>query len=153
MAWFIGLISFIVGLIVGAVAYKHLKSDEVTVKLLEEQLEGLEREHENYKNNVHSHFNNSAHLLNSLTDSYREVYRHMSAGAQTLCPEYISEQLTHTAQAQESLTRDTFTESQNQEQEFSPPRDYAAKTSPGQKGNLAEDFGLDKVTADQQKNS
>lgn len=143
MTWLIGLISFAVGLVVGAVVYKILKSDEAKVKLLEEQLEALEREHETYKDNVHSHFNNSATLLNNLTDSYREVYRHMATGAQALCPEYISDQLSHSARAQEALTRDTFGEAA--EEEPAPPRDYAAKTSPDQKGHLSEDYGLDKV--------
>jgi len=153
MTWLIGLISFVIGIIVGAIVYKQLKSDEAKVKLLEDQLESVERELETYKDNVHSHFNNSAQLLNNLTDSYREVYRHMAAGAQSLCPEYISDQIAHSTKAQEALTRDTFTEPVNQEEDFSPPRDYAAKTSPDQKGNLAEDFGLNKVNTEQQENS
>ena len=143
MVWVIGLITFVIGLVAGAVIYKFLKSDEAKVKMLEEQLEALEREHETYKDNVHSHFNNTASLLNNLTDSYRDVYRHIAAGAQSLCPEYISEQLSHTARNQESLTRDTFGEQADEPP--SPPRDYAAKESPDQKGSLAEDYGLDKV--------
>ncbi len=143
MAWLIGLIGFIIGLIVGAISYKLLKSDEAQVRALEEQLEKLHGEFESYKDNVHSHFNNSAELLTTLTESYREVYRHMAAGAQDLCPEYISDQLSHSARAQESLTRDSFAEPA---EEFSPPRDYAAKSSPDQKGNLSEDYGLDKVS-------
>ena len=143
MTWLIGLISFVVGLLVGDVVYKQLKSDEAKVRMLEEQLENVEREFETYKDNVHSHFNNTATLLNSLTDSYREVYRHMAAGAQALCPEYISEQLSHSAQAQESLTRDTFTEETGDA--VLPPRDYADKSGPDRKGNLAEDYGLEKL--------
>jgi len=143
MIWLTGILAFVTGLIVGAVVYKQLKSDEARVKSLEEQLEALELEHESYKDNVHSHFNNTANLLNNLTDSYRDVYRHMAAGAQSLCPEYISEQLTHSAKEQESLTRDTFAETP--EEPPAPPRDYAAKSSPDQKGSLSEDYGLDKV--------
>ena len=147
MAWLIGLIGFIIGLIAGAISYKLLKSDEAKVKSLEEQLEKVESEFESYKDNVHSHFNNSAQLLTTLTESYREVYRHMAAGAQALCPEYISDQLSHSARAQESLTRDSFAQPSEQDaaEQFSPPLDYAAKTSPDQKGNLSEDYGLDKV--------
>jgi len=143
MTWLIGLISFAVGLLVGAVLYKHLKSDEAKVRMLEEQLENVERDFESYKDNVHSHFNNTATLLNNLTDSYREVYRHMAAGAQALCPEYISEQLSHSAKAQESLTRDTFTEEAGDA--ILPPRDYADKSGPDQKGHLSEDYGLEKI--------
>lgn len=143
MTLLVGLISFAVGLLVGALVYKQLKSDEAKVRTLEEQLENIEREYESYKDNVHSHFNNSATLLNNLTDSYREVYRHMAVGAQALCPEYISEQLSHSAKAQDSLTRDTFNDDAHND--VMPPRDYADKTSPDQKGHLAEDYGLKKV--------
>lgn len=143
MTWLIGLISFAAGLLAGAVLYKQLKSDEAKVRMLEEQLENVERDFESYKDNVHSHFNNTATLLNSLTDSYREVYRHMAAGAQALCPEYISEQLSHSAKSQESLTRDTFTEEAGDT--ILPPRDYADKSGPDQKGHLSEDYGLEKI--------
>ncbi len=155
MAWLIGLIGFTIGLIAGAIAYKLLKSDEAKVKALEEQLEKLQGEFEGYKDNVHSHFNSSAQLLTTLTESYREVYRHMAAGAQALCPEYISDQLSHSAKAQESLTRDSFAEPPEKDpaEEFSPPRDYATKTSPDQKGNLSEDYGLDKVSSSEKENT
>ena len=148
MAWLIGLIGFIIGLIAGVISYKLLRSDEAKVKSLEEQLEKVQSEFESYKDNVHSHFNNSAQLLTTLTESYREVYRHMAAGAQALCPEYISDQLSHSARAQESLTRDSFAEPSEEAtgEEFNPPRDYAVKSSPDQKGNLSEDYGLDKVS-------
>ena len=167
MIWLTGLLAFVTGLIVGAVVYKQFKSDEARVKHLEEKLASLEQEHEAYKDNVHSHFNNTANLLNNLTDSYREVYQHMAAGAQSLCPEYISQQLTHSAKEQEALTRDTFTDSpltdsasdsytenysENSTDESSetpaPPRDYATKSSPDQKGSLSEDYGLDKISED-----
>jgi uncharacterized membrane-anchored protein YhcB (DUF1043 family) len=143
MTWLIGLISFAAGLLAGAVLYKQLKSDEAKVRMLEEQLENVERDFESYKDNVHSHFNNTATLLNNLTDSYREVYRHMAAGAQALCPEYISEQLSHSAKAQDSLTWDTFTEEAGDA--ILPPRDYADKSGPDQKGHLSEDYGLEKI--------
>ena len=143
MIWLTGLLAFVIGLIVGAVVYKQFKSDEARVRQLEEQLESLEHEHENYKHDVHSHFNSTANLLVNLTDSYKDIYRHMAAGAQSLCPEYISEQLTHSAREQEALTHDTFAETPKEA--AAPPRDYAAKSSPDQKGRLSEDYGLDKV--------
>jgi len=146
MSWLIGLIGFAVGLVVGAVVYKQLKSDEARVRLLEEQLEDLQREHDSYKESVNSHFHDTASLLSNLTDSYRDVYRHMAAGAQALCPEYISEQLSHSAKAQESLTRDTFTQNQDNNANLTPPRDYADHSGLDHKGGLAEDYGLDKVS-------
>lgn len=151
MTWLFGLLGFAIGVLAGALAYKQLMSDEVKVKSLEDQLRNLEKEHEAYKDNVHSHFNNTATLLNNLTDSYRDVYRHIASGAQALCPEYISDQLTHSAREQDSLTRDTFSSEPEQTaaDEVAPPRDYADKTSPDQKGNLSEDYGLEKVDANE----
>jgi len=148
MSWLITLIGFAAGLIVGMVIYRQFRSDEAKVRMLEEQLDSLQREHEAYRDSVHSHFNNTAHLLSSLTESYRDVYKHIATGAQALCPEYISDQLSHNAQDPVSLTRDSFTVAgsgtEDTSQSVEPPRDYAAKTSPDQKGSLAEDYGLDR---------
>ena len=38
-----------------------------------------------YKDNVSEHFQQTAMLLNEMTDQYRAVYEHMAAGAQQLC--------------------------------------------------------------------
>lgn len=138
MAWLIGLICFLVGAGAGALMFKIFRSDEAKVEELEARLQQLSEEHENYKANVHSHFDGTARLLNDMTESYRNVYQHLANGAQALCPDYISSQLSLSSEARALLDRES------PRSEAVPPLDYAARTEPGQKGSLEEDYGIDK---------
>ena len=148
MFWLIGIICFAIGLCTGALLFKQFKSDEARVRQLEQSLQSLQSEHDSYKENVHTHFSNTAELMNTLTDSYKEVYKHMALGAQSLCPEYISQQLSHSPQAQNMLaSEEGFSADKQADTDAAPPRDYATKASPDQKGNLAEDYGLEKMSA------
>lgn len=150
MIWIAGILGFLVGSAAGALLFKIFRSDEARVKELMLKLQALSEEHESYKSGVHNHFNNSARLLNQLTDSYREVYLHMADGAQSLCPDYISSQLSlPTRDTNPLLSReDSVQGKEKAEDSAAPPLDYAARSSPDQKGNLAEDFGLDKKQTD-----
>jgi hypothetical protein len=138
MIWIVGFGCLLGGAAIGALLFKLLLSDEVRVKALEQQLQTLSEEHENYKSSVHNHFNNSAQLLTRLTDSYREVYLHMAEGARSLCPDYISSQMTLSGDARQLLEKD-----ESATAPLAPPLDYAARTSPEQKGSLADDYGFD----------
>lgn len=147
MIWIIGAGCFLGGGAIGALLFKILMSDEVRIRALEDQLQALSEEHENYKSSVHSHFNNSAQLLNKLTDSYRDVYMHLADGARSLCPDYISSQLNLSGDNRALLEKDAsasgpYARITAQNQPLMPPLDYALKTDPGQKGQLADDFGL-----------
>lgn len=92
--WLLGLVCLIGGMVIGAILYKFLRSDEVRVHQLEDQLQTLSDEYENYKKDVHAHFGDSAQLLNKLTESYKDVYQHLAQGARTLCPDYIAKEIT-----------------------------------------------------------
>ncbi|MDC0598512.1 YhcB family protein [Gammaproteobacteria bacterium] len=148
MTGLIATLCFAIGLCVGAVLFRQFKSDAAKVNLLEEKLKALQAEHEDYKNNVHSHFGTTAQLANNLTDSYRELYRQLASGAQSLCPESISNQLSLSAQAYDLLSANDESGSADESSTdpLFPPRDYATKVTPDQKGNLSEDYGLDKVS-------
>lgn len=148
MIWLTGIISFAVGMCAGAILFKQLKSDAAKVRELQAKLEKLQAEHEDYKQSVHTHFNTTAQLFHQLTDSYRDVYNHLAAGAHSLCPDNISSQLAPSEQNRELLNaaRPPQTSGGPPEGEetarYTPPRDYADKTGPNQKGSLAEDYGL-----------
>lgn len=146
MSWIVGIASFLVGSAAGALLFRHFRSDEARVKELELRLQALSEEHENYKSNVHSHFNSSAKLLNEMTESYRNVYQHMANGAQTLCPDYISSQLSLSSEAKALLNTEGLTgmDSKNSHANAVPPLDYAARPSAEKKGSLAEDYGFEK---------
>lgn len=137
--WLIGLGCLLTGAVIGAVLFKMLMSDEARVRELEEQLQTLSEEHENYKSHVHGHFSSSAQLLGKLTESYRDVFLHMAEGARTLCPDYISSQMNLSAEAKTLLGQgDALGKAP-----LAPPLDYAARAEPGKKGGLDEDYGFD----------
>ena len=138
--WLVGIGCLLGGAVLGALLFKSLLSDEARVRALEEQLQALSEEHENYKSNVHNHFNSSAQLLGKLTESYREVYMHMAEGARSLCPDYVSSQMTLSGDSKALLGKD---EAANSDSPPAPPLDYAARTEPGKKGSLDEDYGFD----------
>lgn len=147
MIWITGIAAFLVGAGTGALLYKLLRSDEARVKALESKLQELSEEHENYKSSVHSHFNGTARLLNEMTDSYRNVYQHLAKGAQNLCPDYISSQLSLENLGRPSLPQDDIASAAvgqahtDTEPEPSPPLDYAARrdAAPSSKDEGAPD--------------
>jgi uncharacterized membrane-anchored protein YhcB (DUF1043 family) len=78
-----------------------------------------------------------------MTESYKEVYQHLATGAQDLCSTEVASKLL-------PASTDAVFDSNSANEESSgllPPKDYAAKQNPEQKGALAEDFGLDKSKA------
>jgi uncharacterized membrane-anchored protein YhcB (DUF1043 family) len=138
MLWIIGSVCFLSGGIAGILASRLFGSDEVRVQHLQELINELTAKHENYKQDVHSHFTDTADLINTLNDSYRDVYLHLAKGAHDFCPEHVSEQLQLSAAAKAILHRDKNASS---EETYQPPRDYADK---GEKkvSTLAENYGL-----------
>lgn len=128
MMWLLGLVCLLGGIVIGAILYKFLRSDEVRVHQLEDQLQTLSDEFENYKKDVHAHFGDSAQLLNKLTESYKDVYQHLAQGARTLCPNYIANQITEATSVTdlshlEKLPPRTGNDSKPI---LSPPLDYVA---------------------------
>jgi uncharacterized membrane-anchored protein YhcB (DUF1043 family) len=143
--WLVGILCFVIGLVAGGLIFKHFFSDEAKVKNLSDELEELTETHNDYQQSVYSHFENTAHLINKLTLSYREVYERLARDADILCPEDISKQLALTKQSSDLLGADDSQGNLNEQMDdLFPPRDYAAKTSPDQKGGLAADYGLPK---------
>ncbi|MES2625563.1 MAG: DUF1043 family protein [Pseudomonadota bacterium] len=146
MIWLVGICCFFGGAALGAVLFKIFRSDEVRIDALEQQLQSLTNEHENYKNNVHAHFSSSAQLLNRLTESYKDVYVHMADGARSLCPDYISNQLNLNSDDKTLLGSGSNSPLYNERfRQMAPPLDYAPKPAPDQKHMLDDDFGLGKI--------
>jgi uncharacterized membrane-anchored protein YhcB (DUF1043 family) len=147
MIWLGIFIGLIIGIAAGAALYRQLMSDTVKVQELEEQLESLKKEHESYQHQVHAHFDTSAGLFKSLTSNYRELYRHLTSSAQQLCPETVYSQLNLLSKGKDILDSDSNSQQHrllDEHGNFAPPRDYAVKST-DQKGNLSEDYGLQKI--------
>ena len=140
MTWIIVASSLLAGVVIGLLIGGKLSANPSRVKELEAQLRDAKETERRYRDNVSDHFSMTADLVHHMTESYREVYEHLASGAQDLCPEEVAGKLLPTK-------KDAAFSDEASEGEIGalvPPKDYAAKATPNQKGALSEDFGLEK---------
>ena len=140
--WLVGILCFVIGLVAGAFIFRQFLSDAAKVKNLTGELDELTETHNDYQQSVYSHFENTAHLVNKLTLSYREVYERLARDADILCPEDITKQLALSKQSSDLLGVGAEGDLNEKMDDLFPPRDYVTKSSPDQKGGLAADYGL-----------
>lgn len=140
MIWLTGIICLALGIVLGVIFSQRAWGNPARIKELENQISAIEERHEQYKGDVSEHFDVTAELVQQMTQSYRDVYQHLAMGAQDLCTTEVANKMLPMgsdavfgsgARAKEALA-------------FTPPKDYAAKVSPKQKGTLSEEFGLEK---------
>lgn len=140
MIWLTAVACLVVGVVIGVVFSSRLNSSASRVQELENQIRDIKDNHLTYRDNVSDHFSTTADLVQHMTESYREVYQHLASGAQDLCSNEVAGKLLPAGS-------DAVFES-NEEAESSgginPPKDYAAKQDPSQKGALSEEFGISK---------
>ena len=143
MIWLAAIASLVVGTVIGVVFSKRSKGNESRVQELENQIRDIKDDHLTYRDNVSDHFGMTADLVQHMTESYREVYQHLASGAQDLCSNEVANKLLPAGS-------DAVFES-NEESEatatsgLNPPKDYAAKQDPSQKGAFSEGFfGMNK---------
>lgn len=140
MIWLVAVGCLAVGVVIGVVFASRMNTSPSRVQELENQIRHLKESHVEYRDNVSDHFSMTAELVQHMTESYKEVYQHLATGAQDLCPSEVASKLL-------PADSDAVFETTATEEETSgliPPKDYAAKQDPEQKGALAEDFGLEK---------
>ncbi len=105
---------------------------------VERKLDQVLQDKKAYEDEVVEHFSDTARLLNTLTESYREVHNHLAKGATDLCQG-------NGPVAMDRVGRDRDpSEIPPDLANIQPPLDYAPKTSPNEKGMLNEEFGLDR---------
>ena len=138
--WLIGIACLALGLVVGAAFASRLGGGPARVRELEKQLQHLRESDREYRESVSEHFSTTAELVTQMTESYKDVYRHLATGAQSLCSAEVASRLLPTH------SDSVFEGSLSAAEEIGrlPPKDYAAKPNPSRKGALAEDFGLEK---------
>lgn len=140
MIWLVAVGCLAVGIVIGVVFASRMNTSPSRVQELENQIRSLKESHGEYRDNVSDHFSMTAELVQHMTESYREVYQHLAVGAQDLCPTDVASKLLPT-------DNDAVFETSAAEEETSgliPPKDYATKQDPEQKGALSEEFGLEK---------
>jgi len=139
MIWLAGLSGLALGIIIGVICATRLNLSSSRVQELENQVKELKESHEQYRDSVGDHFGMTAELVQHMTESYRDVYQHLATGAQDLCSNEVASKL---LPAGSDAVFDANTE--EQDTGLIPPKDYATKQDPDQKGALSEEFGLEK---------
>ncbi len=149
MIWLTAIACLAAGIVIGVVFSSRLNSSASRVQELENQIRDLTDNHLTYKDNVSDHFSMTADLVQHMTESYREVYQHLASGAQDLCSNEVAGKL---LPAGTDAVFDGNLESETAG-ELNPPKDYAAKQDPSQKGALSEEFGLGKSISQNEEES
>ncbi|MBA6412982.1 DUF1043 family protein [Parahaliea sp. F7430] len=130
-------IALLVGLGIGLLLGRRSSADGKKYREVERKLDQVIQDKRAYEDEVVEHFGKTAKLLNSLTDSYRDVHNHLANGAATLC------------QGQGPISMDRLERAGDDAEipahlaSIQPPLDYAPKSSPEEKGMLNEEFGLE----------
>ena len=154
---FLTFAMFIAGGIVGALVCYAFMASRRTESAIERQMRELQEEFTAYRENVNQHFNKTAQLVNSLTENYIAVQKHLEDAAVSFAepPKSFDLQPSETLPAAKAefvpLENHEKQESAGNEKDaqfgygdtVEPPKDYAPKSKPGDKGTLSEDFGLD----------
>lgn len=127
-----------VGLIIGLLIGRSSQSSTLRQRRAEQQTEELRNEYTRYQAQVNEHFMESAHMLRRFNDAFRDVNQHMARGANRLAndDEWLNE-------LEQENKRARLTGGKAEDGDVSePPRDYAPKKDPAEKGTLDEGFGL-----------
>ena len=136
-----GAVVLIAGLGIGMLFGRRTSPAGQKYRDVERKLDQLLQDKKAYEDEVVEHFTSTAHLLNSLTESYRDVHNHLAKGAATLCQGEGPVSLERLEDGRDS------TEIPANLADIQPPLDYAPKTSPDEKGMLNEEFGMEPKAA------
>jgi uncharacterized membrane-anchored protein YhcB (DUF1043 family) len=74
-----------IGVIVGIVIGYFGLGDSRKSQELQNKLDALQQEFDEYKDKVSKHFMQTSELVQKMTSSYREVYEHLASGSEELC--------------------------------------------------------------------
>ncbi|MCL6415938.1 DUF1043 family protein [Aestuariirhabdus sp. Z084] len=133
--WVLGTIAFVGGVLAGAVLYHLFRTGSSSNTRVEEQLSTLEVQFKDYQDKVSDHFSTTAHLVNKMTESYRDVHEHLAASSEHLC----TDEVTRHRLSDSLLTSSTLAANTESDGSPTPPLDYSDS-----KGTLSEEFGVKK---------
>lgn len=139
-------LTLIVGLVIGILAASRLLPAKQENRDLQKELTETRDRMDSYRGEVAEHFQQSAKMLEQLSDSYRDIHNHLAQGANTLLERPVTQ-----GPLLQKIGDNHEPEVEVDTSNVAPPLDYAPKT--GEKsGVLSEDFGLDKdATADEEE--
>lgn len=138
----VAVITLLVGAGAGLLMGRRMGGDARRLREAERKLDQVMQEKRGYEAEVVEHFSQTARLLNSLTDSYREVHNHLSEGAGRLCQDHAPVSLGRLQDRGDDAAIPAHLAN------IQPPLDYAPKSSPEDKGILAEEYGIERPPAE-----
>ena len=133
--------ALLVGTAIGAILVKSMHPQEQQNREMENRLKNAEESLKDYQQEVSEHFAETSQLVNNLTQSYKDVHEYLANSALKLTNPDISRQLIDAGDGK--LISNTAEENADDESNTEAPRDWAPKT-PGETGQLSEEFGLEK---------
>ena len=83
--WIVGILAFLLGTTLGCIAAWLILSRENKTQQLEVELNVLKGHFTDYRDQVTRHFMQTSSLVQTMTESYRDVYEHLASGAKRLC--------------------------------------------------------------------
>jgi len=138
-----GAILLLMGLGLGMLLGRRTSPQSQKNRDVERRLDQVLQDKKAYEDEVVEHFTDTAKMLNSLTESYREVHNHLANGAAELCKGQGPVVMGRLGDGRDAA------EIPAQLADIQPPLDYAPKTSPDEKGMLNESFGLERENQEQ----
>ncbi|HBV40682.1 MAG TPA: DUF1043 domain-containing protein [Erwinia sp.] len=117
MTWEYALIGLVAGVIIGALAMRFGNKKLREQRSQQYELEKTKAELADYREELTSHFAQSAELLDNMARDYRQLYQHMAKGSNDLLPNLPGEKNPFAYQLTES-------EADNDQVPVQMPRDY-----------------------------
>ena len=140
LVWLLPTIALVVGVVIGFLVARLVPN--AAPSSTQRQLDDVQERFDTYQNEVVTHFNSTANLVQKLSQSYVDVQEHLAEGANRLATDDITRQRLLAALHPEAnqAPRDRLTPPRTAAE---PPKDYAPKT-PNSPGMLDEHYGLKK---------
>jgi uncharacterized membrane-anchored protein YhcB (DUF1043 family) len=139
LVWLLPTLALVAGVVIGFLVARLLPN--AAPSSTQRQLDDVQERFNSYQNEVVTHFNSTATLVNKLSQSYQEVQDHLADGANRLALDELTRQrlLASLHADATQAPRDRLTPPRSSE----APKDYAPKT-PNAPGMLDEHYGLKK---------
>ena len=136
--WTTGLIAFSFGVVAGAIVAAMVLGGGRRGELKKE-VDRLQRELDDYREQVTAHFRRTSELVDGMTRSYRDLYAHLASSSQQLCDQAMdTPRLDIDTGGRLTADADTDADSGSQEAagnteiapDTPPPRPATAETGP-----------------------
>jgi uncharacterized protein len=144
--WLFWMTLLLLGMGIGFVLGRNHNANNREQQKLRQQLLETQTQLTTYKEQVNEHFTDTATLVNNLTESYRQIHRHLASGAHYLCDDPATAQ--DIARALDTPDTDPgkdLLDSISEQQQtvvITAPMDYAPRPMANYRGTLAEEYDL-----------